>query len=388
MNLIKLKNLTLRDFGPFVGVHQIELPESGLVLIKGRVDTGGASGAGKSFLLKAISHLFGGCPDSGTGLQSWFSEDPPEVEAVVETPAGEVTVKRRKGLHISGDAYKETIKGKSAEPELDKIFLMDEKSRALLTYRGQKTTGNFISLSDEKRKLFLATLLGLEAYERVAKAAQEKASELEVQLGNQKSKIEAEYDQLVRAKKSLELAEVDLQNLPKVDKLAINELRSKIELTKLSIKESQQVIDSTKTKYAQELEAVLITIRAKSSAIYQRQEPVEVTALKNELEKQRTRLDKCKEHDLAAKLAVEKGRNEFVVKIRDLRGIASNRKRLEAELKQANGKVETLQLQKCSECNRSWDGEEHKKSLKTQQDKVELCLVELRVVTEAEKKLP
>jgi DNA repair exonuclease SbcCD ATPase subunit len=383
MNLIKLKNLTLRDFGPFVGVHQIELPESGLCLVKGRVtETGDGSGAGKSFLLKAISHLFGGCLDPGTELQSWYSEEPPEAHAVIEVSNNDVNVKRRKGLSIFGDNYKEPVKGKSAEPELDRLFSMDEKSRALVTYRGQGQPGLFLSLSDEKKKAFLATLLGLEAYERVAKSAQEKASELETQLGNQKSKIEAEYDQLVRAKKSLELAEVDLQDLPKVDKLAINELRSKIELTKLSIKESQQVIDSTKTKYAQELEAVLITIRAKSSAIYQRQEPVEVTALKNELEKQRTRLDKCKEHDLAAKLAVEKERNDYRVKIKELENFFSQKPRVEAELKQANGKVSTLLAQKCSECKRIWDGEEYKKSLETQMAKVDASRVELKRLDE------
>src|ERR1039457_5252751 len=168
MNLIKLKKLTLRDFGPFVGVHQIELPESGLCLVKGRVtETGDGSGAGKSFLLKAISHLFGGCLDPGTELQSWYSEEPPEAHAVIEVSNNDVNVKRRKGLSIFGDNYKEPVKGKSAEPELDRLFSMDEKSRALVNYRGQGQPGLFLSLSDEKKKAFLATLLGLEAYERV-----------------------------------------------------------------------------------------------------------------------------------------------------------------------------------------------------------------------------
>jgi len=75
MNLFKLKTLKLKNFGPFEGSHTLEFSDSGLDLIKGNVlETGGGSGAGKSYLLKAVSYLFGGCTDPSTEIQSWFTE--------------------------------------------------------------------------------------------------------------------------------------------------------------------------------------------------------------------------------------------------------------------------------------------------------------------------
>lgn len=76
MNLITLKQLSITNFGPFVGKHVVDLPTSGLTLIKGKVEeTNDGSGAGKSFALNAVSYLFGGCPYPGTQLQSWFTEN-------------------------------------------------------------------------------------------------------------------------------------------------------------------------------------------------------------------------------------------------------------------------------------------------------------------------
>ena len=397
MNFIKLKKLTLTNFGPFEGVHEITLPESGLVLVKGLVtETGDGSGAGKSFLLKGISHLFGGCPDPGTELQSWFSEEPPEASAVIELPIGDVNVKRRKGLHISGGNYKETIKGRAAEPELDKLFAMDETCRALVTYRGQRQPGLFLSLNDEKKKTFLGTLLGLEAYEKVAKTAQDKANKLEIEVQNQCNQVSYVESQLNDAQLALTNAELTLSSastvlapnkegyVPVVTKADINNIRANIELTRLSINDTQKDIDNTKAKVANELEAVLNHIRAKTKLLYQQHEPIEVSALKVELAKQQVRLEKVREHDLNAKLEVEKQRNEIKEAIRTLEANISNRKGVEADLKQANSRVEVLQSQRCSECKRPWDGEEFQKSLKMWQDKVEHCLSWLKMVEQAE----
>jgi DNA repair exonuclease SbcCD ATPase subunit len=379
MNLIRLPKLRLVNFGPFVGTHEIQFQQSGLALVKGD------SGAGKSFLLKAISHLFGGCLDPGTELQSWYTEEPPEVSSVVETGTKTIEVRRRKGLTVGyGNSNVEPFKGKAAEAELDKIFGMDEKSRALVTYRGQGQPGLFLSLSDEKKKNFLGTLLGLEAYERIAKTAQDKASELELQLEKKKAQAEYENVQLSEAREKLKSAQLDFGELPTgVDK-AIEEVKTHIVLTKETLSKTQKVMDDNKTRSSNLLEGILCNIRGKAKEVYQQTEPTTITALKSELEKQKTRLEKCKEHDAAEKLKVEKERSAYREKIKELRSTVVHRSRIENELKQSLSKVEILQSQKCSECKRSWDGEEHKASLKTQQDKIDACRKELEKIQEAE----
>ena len=98
MSKIALKRITLNNFGPFVGKHEVDLPETGLVLIKATVkETGDGSGAGKSFFLKAISRLTGGCQDPNTSLQSWYTDEPPESSIVLQKEGQDITLAYKKG---------------------------------------------------------------------------------------------------------------------------------------------------------------------------------------------------------------------------------------------------------------------------------------------------
>ena len=188
---LKPKNLKLKNFGPFEAVD-IELPSEGLCLIKGLVEeSSDGSGAGKSILLKGISYLFGGCRTPATELKSWYTEEAPEAEVTLETNRGSINIKRKKGLLISGDYYKENIKGKAAEAELNNVFSMDEDSRAIVTYRGQRQPGLFLSLSDEDKKSFLGNLLGLDAFEKVATDSKNKTSKLEPEVTSSLQQLES-----------------------------------------------------------------------------------------------------------------------------------------------------------------------------------------------------
>lgn len=198
---VRLQQIELEDLGPFVGRHVLKLPETGLVLVKGLVtETGDGSGSGKSSLLNGIAHLFGGCPFPATELQSWYTEKSPRAKGVLATADGPVEVERYKGLAVRTGEKKH--RGRAAEAALDDVFGMDERLRALVTYRGQGQPGVFLAMSDPEKKEFLGRLLGLDAYERVAVTAAERARQLKDEVTRREVAVEvaaSQRDQAVGA---------------------------------------------------------------------------------------------------------------------------------------------------------------------------------------------
>ena len=310
MNLITLKQLSITNFGPFVGKHVVDLPTSGLTLIKGKVEeTNDGSGAGKSFALNAVSYLFGGCPYPGTQLQSWFTEETPCAVATIETPQGEITIKRHDGLSITGSQYKQVLKGKAAEAELDRIFGMDEKSRGIVTYRGQRKPGLFLSMPDAEKKSFLGKLLGLEVYEKIEKLAKEKAENLQGQVELANFECQTVQVSLKQAKQSLEEAVVSCPEIP--DTSSINNYNESINNNKKRLKYLREELESIKNKSRTELDAVVAAIKQKSKAVYNQPEPIELTAVKNAKKYLQEKLDILKQKDNEAKLEVEKQRSKI-----------------------------------------------------------------------------
>jgi DNA repair exonuclease SbcCD ATPase subunit len=316
-------------------------------------------------LLKGISHIFGGCKDPATELQSWFTEDPPSVSAVLETSKGDITVGRCKGLSISGDMYANIIKGKSAEPELDNLFGMDEESRAICTYRGQRKPGLFLSLSDEKKKTFLWNLLELGAYEKVANAAQEKAKKLEAELNTQSSQVDFCFSALVQGKESLNMAELALGAIQPFDAEALKTIKARIEGTRSDIEFKQTIVETTKSQSTIEADAVLEGNRSKVKRVLGVKEPVEVTGLKTNLELIRKALDEAKQKDSAARLQIEKQRGELLSSITFLKTTVANRIKIQKDLDTAWARQKTLSSQKCSECKREWVGSDAEAALAT-----------------------
>jgi hypothetical protein len=364
VNWLHLKELTLKDFGPFEGTHKVQFPKAGFYLVRGKVsETGAGSGAGKSYLLKAISHLFGGCKDPATELQSWFTKEPPEASAIIETSKGDIVVKRRKGLSISGELYKEPIKGNAGEAELDQIFGMSEEARAICTYRGQRKPGLFLSLSDENKKTFLWNLLELGAYEKVANAAQEKVKKLEAELVTQSSQADFCFTALVNGRESLNMAELALGALQPFDPAALQELKTQIEKKRNELANNQRAAEAIRLRSSNELEAVLAVNRAKIKKAYEAKEPIEITGLKTTLDGVRKSLDEAKEKDAASALQISKQRNELNISINSLRSAVSHRVKIQKDLDAAHIRAKTLSSQKCSECKREWVGSDAEATL-------------------------
>ena len=120
---------------------------------------------------QVLPYLVGGCPYPMTELQNWYTEEVPTAGVVFDTPQGEVVVERHKKLKVTvGD---ETRYGEDAKAALDRLFGLDEKLRAALTYRAQGSTGFFLNVPDKEVKALLSRVLNLEPYEQLSAAAQE-----------------------------------------------------------------------------------------------------------------------------------------------------------------------------------------------------------------------
>jgi chromosome segregation ATPase len=167
MGRIALRRLTLNNFRSFKGLHTLDFPESGLVILRGENrDTGGDSGAGKTNVLLALAYVFGYARYGAPALQSWFDEAPMYVEVDLDTPEGPVTVRRGiKGISIG------KIKGKPAEAKLDQLLGVPTDLREILTYRDQVKPKKFLSMGDTALKEFLVEVLQLHGLEAEIEAA-------------------------------------------------------------------------------------------------------------------------------------------------------------------------------------------------------------------------
>lgn len=370
MNWTTISSIAVKNFGPFEGEQRYDIPENGMVLVKGLVtETMDGSGSGKSLLLKAIAYLYGCCPDPATELQSWFSDESPEVTGTFETNNGQVIVKRKNGLTITGDQYKQPIKGKAAEAELDKIFGMDKESRGIVTYRGQRKPGLFLSLSDEKKKSFLGGLLGLETYETIAKDAQAKLQSIGEKLLLANFSTENTKLSLENAKSSLESIRKELASLPKVDSMYLEKQRDIIKEKKLLVSNISSEIEAVKQDVYATQATVIAQITGKINALNQKNEPLEVTAIKNELTSLNSKLESFKQTFLTEKNAILKEQGDLQAQFTKATRQKMRKDGLEEEVRKLTDKLKILKGQQCSECKREWSGPsfEEKVSLVTKE---------------------
>jgi ABC-type dipeptide/oligopeptide/nickel transport system ATPase subunit len=167
MGSIALRRLTLFNFRSFQGLHTLDFPASGLVILRGENrDTTGDSGAGKTNILLAIAYAFGYCRHSAKALQCWYDDAPMYVEVELDTPEGVVAVRRGiKGVSIG------SLKGKSAEAKLDQVIGVPPELREILTYRDQVKPKQFLAMGDAALKEFLVEVLQLHGLEKEVAAA-------------------------------------------------------------------------------------------------------------------------------------------------------------------------------------------------------------------------
>ena len=367
MNLTRLHSLVLQDFGPFVGRHEIQLPNSGLTLVHGKVsETGDSSGAGKTSFLNAISYLFGGCPFASTELQSWYTEEEPKAEAVLETENGEVKITRHKGLVIKSPKHPKGVRGKAAEPVLDEIFGMDEKTRAVCTYRGQKQPGVFLKMSDAQKKQFLTSLLDLDKYERVALDAAERAKTLKETVSYSKARLDAAME--VHGAAQDRLSSISSPDLLGKEKLADDLARNVSEVNKL---ESEAALESkmaqnVRVRLGADMNAEIEILRAAlRTALDARplENSLEIKKLEEEVVSLGDKITYLQREDQMRALCVEKERGKLNSELVKLKASVSDLPRLKKQLQDLNNRRTALESQICPTCTRTWICDESRRLL-------------------------
>ena len=174
----RLMRLRLRGFRSFVVETTIDFPENGLLLVRGKNhDTGGSSGSGKTTVLLALQYALGLCHLPATSLQSWLTTEPMFVELTLRCEDREVVITRKPGLTVECGDLK--LKGRNAEESLESILGLSPGILEALTYRRQRTQGQFLSKTDGEKKEFLTTVLGLEKFEAAAEKSQRAISDQE-----------------------------------------------------------------------------------------------------------------------------------------------------------------------------------------------------------------
>jgi DNA repair exonuclease SbcCD ATPase subunit len=370
MKWVKLRAIYGERFRSFTEPFRVELPSSGLVLIKGtNLNTGDSSGSGKSSLVLAISHLLGGCPFPGTELQSWLSEDPFCIGVEIENQEGLWVVERSPGLKVVSPSGK-IAKGRAAELEIDTIFGMDAKMRALTTYRGQGQDGLFLSMPDSDKKEFLARALGLDKYEvavttAIAELKDKRASSLLIEDRRKSAVVELET---ARAR----LAEVDA---PSPDDSEEEALLAEVDAPSPDDSEEESLLSvcqknlDTASERKKELSEVLIeikkTISADVNADIQRTQkelkevlnegpPEQLVLKRGEVLTLNQRIEELGRSDTKRRMEVEREKNDLKLKIKDAASALNDAKRLREEIEEVKTRISHLEKQSCPTCLQTW----------------------------------
>lgn len=168
MGSVRLRRITLFNFRTFEGRHELEFPERGLMILRGR------SGAGKTNVLLGLAYAFGFCRLPAKALQCWHSDKPFYVEIRLETDEGEAVLHRGGQFWLQVGDRKVKGSAKAVEAELDRLCGVEAELREILTYRDQVKPKRFLAMRDTALKEFLVQVLrlhGLEAeVERRAEA--------------------------------------------------------------------------------------------------------------------------------------------------------------------------------------------------------------------------
>jgi hypothetical protein len=217
-NFIRLRRIYGEAFRGYAEPFSVDLPESGLLLIRGiNQDTGDTSDAGKSTIPMVAAHVIGGCPYPAKSLQNWHVGKKVKMRAgiILGTPAGDVVAERRIGTGLSVKIGDDVVVGDAAEERLDTIFGgMNAKLRAATTYCGQDTPSLFLAMDDAEKKAILAKLIpSLDDYEAVSVAAGKAVKALESDVAIKVSAQTAAEARLSAAEVALSAAEVALSEL-------------------------------------------------------------------------------------------------------------------------------------------------------------------------------
>jgi DNA repair exonuclease SbcCD ATPase subunit len=361
----KLRKLTIRDYRSFVEECDVEFPESGLVSLNGiNKDTGGGSGSGKSNLLNAIAFALGFSPLSFTDFQSWYSDKSPSITLELDTDLGPVKIVRGKTLKLF--INDEEIPGSVAQKEdkIDLLFGMNAEFRKLLTYRGQRQPGSFLSNTDSKKKEFLMQILGLDKFENALEVGAKNVTRLEGSVNTSKALVTQLGTTISGFDNSENLENLladtsGLEAVIGVEKAGLLNLKNKLTTLQKDIQtETNKILNANKIFYQDALDQCEILENEQFTSDVDR---TELNRLAKMVVGCKERIDALTEEDRQRKSTQQKELRKIqeIVdfengKIAQIPGLDSQRKRLQIEMVK-------LDAGRCAMCDREWDESQAKR---------------------------
>lgn len=387
---IKLRRLSLANFGPFVGSHELALPPNGLHMVLGEnLDTDESSGAGKSSLVESLAYAFDYSLFASTDLKSWdwLTEEPMEVGVTFEVPGDTIAFKRGKKPILQAWQKGVTVEGsaKSVKEELTRLIGVRPEILKALTYRPQGQPGLFLAMTDQEKKSFLTELLGLQVYEVEADRVIKVISELEQQELSKK----AVYDSLALqvpaepwAPEALDTSELERQsNQMRDELLAAEETMSKLKERDQAAVDAQtareKAVRDSHSPHLHNLQVAIAELesRPRIKPEPERPEPPpELAILKKKLEWLRNAISAAKTEHQNRLRHLRATLDEFRAAEYQLRSHAEGQKRTAAsELNRLRGEVAILEKQICDRCNRAWCDGEHARVLTEKRSAITSC---------------
>jgi DNA repair exonuclease SbcCD ATPase subunit len=185
MMKISIKKLSLRAFRSFVEHSEIDLPSSGLH----RID--GVSGAGKTGFIEGIGFALGYSDVSATEHQSWgwLTEESMEVGLGFQVGDQDCEIVRGKKPTLRFGPNKKTG-ATTVNKALPEVLGISPDLLKILTYRKQRAGGLFLGMTNEEKKTFLTSLLGIGGIENALEVSQKTIGAIENDLSIHGAKLE------------------------------------------------------------------------------------------------------------------------------------------------------------------------------------------------------
>ncbi len=350
MPTARIRRLHMQAFRSFFDPTTIEFPESGMVLLSG------LSGCGKSSILIALAQALGYSPFPATDCQSWETKKAFSLGLEMETGDGELVINRgsKSKLEIAGEIFKGSAG--QVESKLDEVLGINAEMRGMLTYRGQKTRGLFLSKTDLKKKEFLMKLLRLDEFEKALDDGAARVKTLETQLAIWHGKLSLLLDTLKRyetipsvflAKGQLEEAEAALATAQQQKRDIEAQIAAQLEANTAAEAAAKAAFDDA-------IAAAREHAKALGPVPQLEQDTSKLEALQAKAEEAWQRMDKLSAADDARRSdleAVRAARNREIqmlnLKAGGIDGLLGQKNRLENEIRSLDANI-------CPTCEREW----------------------------------
>ena len=301
---LRLKEIHIKDFGPFIEAH-VNV-DNGLTLIEGKNEGFSSNGSGKSFLCDSIYYtLYGETTKGVTGddVIRKYPEKQKDCEVTLLIDGTNVSYKvkrsRKSGLSVfkqehNTDTWVDLTEGfklKESQEVLLKVLGFDKIAFTASTYFNQDQLLLLTRLGTSEKSSIITTLLGFDGYDKLGETFLSRINDIE----SQKSKIEFEISNLDGKETTLNDGLVNTQD--RINKIVIEGKDKKVQLSKakeLLIELSNKVevktneddtvnIDALKEQLKQ-YENELLQFKNKETTLEQQLESVKKESTQDKLE--------------------------------------------------------------------------------------------------------